>query len=159
VWRGFAFDPGTRGVTSLGRPRARRRVARGGVRPSSEVENRLRGVLGPRARRRIARGGVRPSSEAEFTSCGTLSSSEAETHPRGTAASRLVGRYGFFGPWAFPLWVATTQNVFLGFVACSFCVLLFFERGVSPVIRGPLWLSTTVAPEPLRWYLLGTRRG
>jgi hypothetical protein len=39
--------------------------------------------------------------------------------------------------------------------------LLFCERKwVSPrLYRGPPWLSPTVAPEPLRWYPLGTRRG
>jgi hypothetical protein len=90
------------------------------------------GALGPRARRRFTRGGARPSSEAEFKWRGAWSSSEAETHPRGTATDRLVGRCGFFGPWAFPLWVATTRSVFLGFAPCSFAFYYFFEKGVFP---------------------------
>jgi hypothetical protein len=78
----------------------------------SEVE----GALDPRVRQRLARGGVRPSSEAE-------------NRPRGTAVDRLVGRRGFFGPWAFPLWAATTRSMFLGFVACSFVFYYFSKRG------------------------------
>jgi hypothetical protein len=41
-----------------------------------------------------------------------------------------------------------------------FTLSLFCEKGGFPqFIRGPLWPSPTVAPEPLRWYPLGTRRG
>jgi hypothetical protein len=43
-------------------------------------------------------------------------------------------------------------------VHLCFCYLrkkMSFPR----VIRGPLWLSPIVAPEPLRWYPSGTRRG
>jgi hypothetical protein len=84
---------------------------------------------------------------------------DAEARPRGTTTDRLVGRCGFFGPWSFTLWAGTTQSVFLGFMACLFVFYYFLKRGFPPVIRGPLWLSPTVAPEPLRWYPLGTCRG
>jgi hypothetical protein len=128
-------EPGAASSEAESCPRGRQALERGGESPE--------GASGPRARWRIAQGGVRPSSEAEFTRRGTRSLSKAETRPRGTTAGRLVGHCGFFGLWAFPLWTATTQNVVLGFVACSFCVLLFFEKGFSPVIRGPLWLFPT----------------
>jgi hypothetical protein len=119
--------------------RARRALERGGESPE--------GAPDPRVRQRLARGGVRHSSEAE-------------THPRGTATIRMVGRYGFFGPSAFPLWAVTTRSVFFGVHSVFICFLLFLQkRGFSAVIRGPLWLSPTVALEPLRWYPLGTRKG
>jgi hypothetical protein len=48
-------------------------------------------------------------------------------------------------------------------VICSLwaCLLVYyyFKIGVSPVVRGPLWLSPTVAPEPLQRYPLGTHKG
>jgi hypothetical protein len=146
------------------RLRGRQALERGGGSPEGASGPRARrkspeGASGPRARRRIAWGGVRPSSEVELTQRGARPSSEAETRPRGTAAGRLVGRCGFFGPWAFPFWAATTRSVFLGFATCLFVFYYFSKRGVSPVIRGPLWLSPTVVPEPLRRYPLGTRRG
>jgi hypothetical protein len=73
------------------RPRGCQALERDGESPE--------GVLDPRARRRIARGGARPSSETEFTRRGARSSSEAGTRPRETAADRLVGRGPFhFGP-------------------------------------------------------------
>jgi hypothetical protein len=72
-----------------------------------------------RASWRIARGGVSPSSEAEY-------------RPRGTAAGRLVGRCGFFGSWAFPLWAAATWSVFFRVRGMLICVLLFFEKGFFP---------------------------
>jgi hypothetical protein len=50
------------------------------------------GVSSPRARRRFARGGVKPSSEAEISWCGTWPSSETEVRPRGAAAGYLMGR-------------------------------------------------------------------
>jgi hypothetical protein len=90
------------------------------------------GASGPRARRRLARGGVRPSSEAEITRCGARSSSEAEIRPRGTAVDRLVGRYSFLGRGPFFVQVASTQSVFRGLWVCSFAFLLFFEMGVFP---------------------------
>jgi hypothetical protein len=51
----FCTVPGSRcGVVGLGRPRVMWRTARGGVRPSSEAENRLRG------RQALERGGNSP---------------------------------------------------------------------------------------------------
>jgi hypothetical protein len=48
------------GAANLGRPRARRRFARGGVQPSSEAEIRV-AASGPRARCKFARGVLRLS--------------------------------------------------------------------------------------------------
>jgi hypothetical protein len=50
------------------------------------------GASSPRARRRFARGGVKPLSEAEISWCGTWPSSEMEVRPRGAAAGYLMGR-------------------------------------------------------------------
>jgi hypothetical protein len=44
----------------------------------------------------------------------------------------LVGRCGFFGPWAFPLWAATTWGMFFRVRGVLIFVLLFFEKGVFP---------------------------
>jgi hypothetical protein len=52
------------------------------------------------------------------------------------------------GPW---LWFVIDEFVLRFYY--------FTIMGFSPVMRGPLWLSPTVAPEPLRWYPLGTRIG
>jgi hypothetical protein len=120
-------EPGAASSEVENHPSGRQALERGG--------DSLEGALGPRARRRIARGGARPSSEAEFTRRGARSTSEAETRPRGTAADRLVGCCVFFGPWDFPLWAATIRSVFLGFVACSVGFYYFSKRGLSPVIR------------------------
>jgi hypothetical protein len=111
-------------------PRARRRFVRGVA-------------LGPRATRRLTRGGVRPSSEAEIWWCSTRSSSETEIHPRGAVVDRLVGRCGFLGRGPFFVPSYGYAERVLGFVGMFVCVLLFFERGVSLAIRGPLWLSST----------------
>jgi hypothetical protein len=52
--------------------------------------------------------------------------------------------------------VATTRGVICGLWVCLFA-FYYFSKGVFfPVIRGPLWSSPTVAPEPLRQYPLGT---
>jgi hypothetical protein len=50
------------------------------------------GASGPQARRRLARGCVRPSSVAETPWRGARSLSGTETHSRGTAADHSVGR-------------------------------------------------------------------
>jgi hypothetical protein len=84
-------EPGSASSEAENRPRRRQPLERGGESPE--------GALGARARRTVARGGVSPSSEAE-------------NRPRGIAGGRLVGCCGFFGPWAFPLWAATTGSVF-----------------------------------------------
>jgi hypothetical protein len=94
------------------------------------------------ARRRFAQGGVRPSSEAEAPWCSAWSSSEAEIRPR--------GRCGFLGREPFFASDCDHAERVLWFVSLFVCFLLFFERGFSPVIRGPLWLSPTVVPEPLQ---------
>jgi hypothetical protein len=109
------------------------------------------GVVGPgrpRARRRLARGGVRPSSEAEISWCSTWSSSEAETRPRGTTAVCLVGRCGFLGRGLFrfgPRLYIERAGV-CGFV--HFAFYYFSKRAFSPVMRGPLWLSLTLSLPP-----------
>jgi hypothetical protein len=132
-------------------PRARRSPARGGVLASSEVEFR------PRARPALDRGGVSPegaSSPRAKRSFGVAApgpSSEAEFRLRGAGAGCLLGRWRLSGRGR------VRHNLpLLG----SFMCLLFREKlGFPPLIRGPLWLSPTVAPEPLRRYPLGTRRG
>jgi hypothetical protein len=139
---------------------------------SSEVENHPRGCEAlerggyspegasiPRARRSLARGGVGPSSEAETPRHGAWSSSETEVRPRGTATNRLVGRCGFLGRG--PFFVPGRGHVErICDSRASLFMFYYFLKGVfSLVIRGPLWLSPTVAPEPLQWYPLGTRRG
>jgi hypothetical protein len=65
AWRGFTFDPGAHDVPEHLMLRSGEEVWRRRSRAaSSEAETRL-GVPVPRARRRLARGGVKPSSEAE----------------------------------------------------------------------------------------------
>jgi hypothetical protein len=59
------------------------------------------GALSPRAMRRLARGGIKPSSEAETSWCGAWPSSEVEVRPRGTLAGCLLGRNGFLCPGPF----------------------------------------------------------
>jgi hypothetical protein len=130
----------------LGRPRTRRSLARGGVRPSSEAD---------------ARGGVRPSSEAETSWCGTRSSSETEIRPRGTATDRLVGRCGFLGRGPFFVLGCGYAERVLVFVGMFVCVLLFFERGVFLGYYGTLMAVPnnrrhsrsllSPPPQPARW--------
>jgi hypothetical protein len=81
------------------------------------------GVSAPRARRRITQGGTNPSSEVE-------------NHRRGTAAGRLVGRYGFFGLWAFPLWAATSWRVFCRVRGVFICVYYFSKKRGFPWLLG-----------------------
>jgi hypothetical protein len=90
---------------------------------------------------------------------GTGLSSEAGTRPRGTTADRLVGHCRFLGHGPFFVPGCSHAEHVLGFTGMFVCVLLFFEKAIFPVIRGPLGLSPTVAPEPLQWCPLGTRRG
>jgi hypothetical protein len=61
-------------------------------------------------------------------------SSEAEFCPRGVGAGCLLGRWCYSG-------CGCTRCGLL--LVTSFAFLLFCENGVSPVIRGPLWLSLT----------------
>jgi hypothetical protein len=54
--------------------------------------------------------------------------------------------------WAMGLslpWAAAMRGVIH---SCGIDRLLFLKRGHFPVIRGPIWLSPTVAPEPLQRY-------
>jgi hypothetical protein len=133
------------GVMGLRRPRARRRLAQGCIRPSSEVEVRPRGrqalergggspegASGPRARWRLTRGGVRPSSEAEDPWHGAWSSSDTQNRPRGTAAGCLVGRCGFLGRGPFFASGCGHVECVLRFAGLFVCLLLFFKRGVFP---------------------------
>jgi hypothetical protein len=69
----------------------------------------------------------------------------------GAGAGRLLGRWGYLG--------RGRMRCNLSLVSLFVFLLFCEEIGVSPVIRGPLRLSPIVAPEPLRWYPLGTRRG
>jgi hypothetical protein len=153
VWRGFAFSPGrprrarafnvlvgavgaaSRACAGLERggespegalgPRARRRIARGGVSPSSKHRaleqggESPEGALVPRARRKITRGGTSPSREVE-------------NRPRGITAGRLVGHYGFFGPWAFLLCAVTTWTVFCRVQGAFICIYYFLGKGFFP---------------------------
>jgi hypothetical protein len=55
-------------------------------------EDSPKGASSPRARRRFARGCVKPSTEAKISWCGAWPSSEMEVRPRGVAAGYLMGR-------------------------------------------------------------------
>jgi hypothetical protein len=102
----------------------------------------------PRARRRLARGGVRPSSEAEISWRRTWSSSEVETRPRGTATVCFVVRCGFLGrgPFRFGPRPYTEHVGVCGFVCFAF--YYFSKRAFSLVMKGPLWLSPTLSLPP-----------
>jgi hypothetical protein len=84
-------------------------------------------------------------------------SSETEFRPRGLGLIVLVGRWGRQVRGPLPLGRDRFGHVY----GCGVvCVLLFAKESGSPrLFRGPLWLSLAVAPEPLRWYPLGSRRG
>jgi hypothetical protein len=87
------------------------------------------GLKRPRARRRLTREGVRPSSEAETPRRGARSSSETEIRPRGTATDCW---WAVEASWAVVpslFRAAATRSVFCncGFVCLSFII---FERGV-----------------------------
>jgi hypothetical protein len=106
AWRGFAFESGARELGEWARgarawgglerggdspdgassPRARRRFARGGAQPSSEVEIRPRGRP-PSSEEEIHPRGIRPSSEAEIRLRGVRPSSEEDIHSRGIRPS------------------------------------------------------------------------
>jgi hypothetical protein len=114
-------------------PRARRRVARGGVKPSSEAETRLRGV--------------KLSSEAEAPWRGAWSSSETEARPRGTATDCLVGCCGFLGRGpSFALGRNHTECA-SWFVGLFVYLLLFFERGVFTGYWGTLMVVPDSSPQ------------
>jgi hypothetical protein len=75
---GGALERGGDSPEGAPSPRARRRFARGRVRPSSEAE--------------ISWLGTWPSSEVEISWLGAWPSSEAEVRPRGTEADRSMCR-------------------------------------------------------------------
>jgi hypothetical protein len=99
-----------------------------------------------RVRRRLARGGVRPSSEAETPRRGARSSRETEIRPKGIAADRLVGCCSFLGCGPFFVMGRGHAQCVCDSQACLF-TFYYFTKGVfSLVIRGLSWLSPTVAP-------------
>jgi hypothetical protein len=152
------------------RPRGRPALDRGGVSPEGASNPRLRrsfarGASSPRSRRSFARGDVQPSSESEFHPRGRPAlerSGVSMLRCRATRPRRSFAR-GVLGPaacWA----IGVTWAMVVRGVVCRWWVRLRFyyyaKKWVfSWVIRGPLWLSLTVAHEPLQWYPLGTRRG
>jgi hypothetical protein len=156
VWRGFAFDPGARGVSEHLMLRSGEWAQRHGPVAATHVSLERGGVPpegahSRRARQSFARGGVQPSNEAEFRCYGAGPSSEVEFRPRDVGAGCLLGRWCYLGRGCM------RSNLPL---VSSFVFLLFCEEmGFSLVIRGPLWLSPTVALELLQWYPLGTHRG
>jgi hypothetical protein len=109
---------------------------RGSKAASSEAETRS-GVRVPRVRRRLARQGVRPSSEAEAPWRGVWSSCETETRPRGTAAGRLVGRCGFLGRGPFFASSRDHAKCVLWFVSLFVCLpFIIFRKGCFPQLLG-----------------------
>jgi hypothetical protein len=106
-----------RGVTGLWRPRTRRRIARGGTRPSSEV------VSCPRGRQPLEQGGE---------------------PPEGYRGRSVGGPLWFLWAVGLPaLGCDHRQRVFR--ISSAFiCVYHFSKKGFSLVIRGPLWLSPTL---------------
>jgi hypothetical protein len=119
------------GVMGLRRPRARRRLARWCIRPSSEVEVRPRGrqalergggspegATGPRARRRIR--GTAPGPRATHRIARGVPRPAVWWAP---AASWVVGPS--------LLRAAATWNVFCGLRVCLFA-FYFFQKGCFP---------------------------
>jgi hypothetical protein len=106
-------------------PRARQRLARGGVRPSSEAETCPRGRQALERGRDSPEGRIRPSSEAETRPRGRwplergrdsavrrpVLERDADS-PEGYNGQPLGGPLRIFGSWALLLWVATTRSVF-----------------------------------------------
>jgi hypothetical protein len=107
------------------------------------------GLGRPRARRRTARGGVGPSSEAETLRRGARSSSETEIRPRVPRPIVWWVVRGFLGHGLFFVSGRGHAERVCGSRASLF-TFYYFSKGVFSLdIRGPLWLSPTVAPEPL----------
>jgi hypothetical protein len=157
VWWGFTLDLGACGVPahlmlwSGGTGAASWARGGGPTLASSEAEFR------PRGRPALERGGVSPEgapsprAKWSFGVAAPGPSSEAEFRPRGAGAGCLLGRWCYSGRGC--------TRCGLSLVG-SFAFSLFCEKlGFPPLIRGPLWSSPTIAPEPLRRYPLGTRRG
>jgi hypothetical protein len=95
--------------------------------------------------------GVKPSSEAEISWCGARPSSEAEVRPRGTVAGCLMGRYGFLGHGPLCALGRDHAECVLWFVGLFTCFYYFRKKVLSPVIRGPLWLSLTSESGDRSW--------
>jgi hypothetical protein len=134
IWSGEwvqRHEPGAASSAAENHPRGRQALERGGGSPEGasgpRARRSLRGVAhGPRARRKLDRG-----------------------VPRSFGWWAVVAFLGC-GPFHFGL--RPLGMCFRGSWHVRFVFYYFSKRWVSPVIRGPLWLSPTVAPEPLRWY-------
>jgi hypothetical protein len=114
VWRRRAHEVLEQGGTSLegaSSPRARRDLAQGGDRPSSETEPHPRGDP--------------PSSEAEGCQCDAVPLERSEVPPEGGWADCLVGRWDHLGRGLVSLPYA-----------CMFVCVLFFAKvsGFSLVV-------------------------
>jgi hypothetical protein len=128
VWQGFSFDPGAYDVPEYLMLRSGEQVrSRGSRAASSEAETRS-GLPVPRARRRLARGGVKPSSKVETSWCGAWPSSEAEIRPRGTATGCLMGRYGFLGRGPFSVLGRDHAQCVLWFVDLFVCFFIICRK-------------------------------
>jgi hypothetical protein len=86
------------GVVGLVQPRARRRLARGGVGPSSKAETH------PRGRQALERGG-------DFVVRYLVLERDGDS-PKGYRGRPFGGPLWLSGPWALLLWAATTQSAF-----------------------------------------------
>jgi hypothetical protein len=85
-------------------------------------------------------------------------SSETEFRPRGLGLTVLVGCWG--RQVRGPLLLGRDRFGHVLRLWGRLCFFICERKWVFPrLFRGPLWLSLTVAPEPLRWYPLGSRRG
>jgi hypothetical protein len=109
----------------------------------------------PRARRRFARGGVRPSSEAEISRPCARPSSEAEIRPRGVEAGRFDGLAEVIWVVGSSLHQAMIMRGVIYSLWVDLCFVVLREMGFSPAIRGPSWLSPT---DLGRWFRDGRLR-
>jgi hypothetical protein len=100
----------------LRRPRARRRLVRGGVRPSSEAEAR------PRGRQALERGGESVARRLVLERDGDS--------PEGYRGLPFGGPLRLLGPWALRCFGPRPRETC--FTGLFVCLLLFFERGVFP---------------------------
>jgi hypothetical protein len=83
-----------------------------------------------RARWRLARGGIRPSSEVETFVTRRLALVRGGDLPKGYRGRPFGGPLRLFGPWALPCFGPRSRRVW--FVGLFVYLLLFFERGVFP---------------------------
>jgi hypothetical protein len=99
MWRGFAFDPGARGVlehSMLQLGEWARRHGPVAVDPRSNNRGRVppQGAHSPRARQSLARGGVQPSSGAEFRPRGRPALERGGVSPEGASGPRARRSFG-----------------------------------------------------------------